>query len=661
MGVNGIYGLSGSGLDVESMVKAGMIGKQNEYDKMYKKEVSSTWEKEAYNDIYNDLYKFKFSTLYDYKMQSNMNAMTAASSDTQTVTATANGAAGSMAHKVVVNKLASNAYLMTEDKLSRTNVSSDSSIYLRDLMFGSLKAGDDGKYIVGENEEHLASAGFKFNGVEYNNISYDKDKNKYTFTKADGTADTVTAEEYRTGKFTLKGTLDGAGQDIELDGASVKFGTKKVTDEGGNESTVATLTAATKQTTVDAEAKAVQMKVDDGKGYTTVSYTYKDLLEGGGKTLYDLATDASKDVNITAKYDSATDSMSFYNSDGGKENKITFTAVTGEGDTSSANTVNLLNNLNLAQSKVVDGKTQLEKIGTFEAGVEKGGAGENGEVIIDGKKYDNLTSNKTTVAGVTYTLNNLSVGGAETTVTVTQDTDAIIERVQQFVDDYNEILDKLNEKYSETKYSDYEPLTKKQEEDMTEEQVKKWNEKAKSGLLYHSSTLRTLISDMREAIYTPISSINSKYNSASAIGISSSTNQGHLKLDTDKLKEALAADPDCVYQIFTTSEEETKLNPATGEYEPTGNNVFGGTGLAWRLTDVMTKNITSVSNIAGTTPETNDDSYLGKLITNMQTKMANFKTMMDAFEEQLYKKYDALEVAISKLSTQLGMVTGGGN
>ena len=36
MGVNGIYGLSGSGLDVQSLVKAGMLTKQNEYDKMYK-------------------------------------------------------------------------------------------------------------------------------------------------------------------------------------------------------------------------------------------------------------------------------------------------------------------------------------------------------------------------------------------------------------------------------------------------------------------------------------------------------------------------------------------------------------------------------------------------------------------------------------------------
>ena len=36
MGVNGIYGLSGSGLDIESMVKVGMLGKQSEYDQQPK-------------------------------------------------------------------------------------------------------------------------------------------------------------------------------------------------------------------------------------------------------------------------------------------------------------------------------------------------------------------------------------------------------------------------------------------------------------------------------------------------------------------------------------------------------------------------------------------------------------------------------------------------
>ena len=59
MGVNGIYGLSGSGLDIESLVKMGMMNKQNQYDKMYQNQMWQTFRKEAYNDVYKDLTTFK--------------------------------------------------------------------------------------------------------------------------------------------------------------------------------------------------------------------------------------------------------------------------------------------------------------------------------------------------------------------------------------------------------------------------------------------------------------------------------------------------------------------------------------------------------------------------------------------------------------------------
>ena len=42
----------------------------------------------------------------------------------------------------------------------------------------------------------------------------------------------------------------------------------------------------------------------------------------------------------------------------------------------------------------------------------------------------------------------------------------------------------------------------------------------------------------------------------------------------------------------------------------------------------------------------------------LKEKMDNFKTMMDAFEEALYKKYDAMEVTLSQLGTQLSFITG---
>ena len=52
MGANGIYGLSGSGLDIESLVKMGMMNKQKQYDKMYQNEMKQEWLKEAYVGVY---------------------------------------------------------------------------------------------------------------------------------------------------------------------------------------------------------------------------------------------------------------------------------------------------------------------------------------------------------------------------------------------------------------------------------------------------------------------------------------------------------------------------------------------------------------------------------------------------------------------------------
>jgi flagellar hook-associated protein 2 len=39
--------------------------------------------------------------------------------------------------------------------------------------------------------------------------------------------------------------------------------------------------------------------------------------------------------------------------------------------------------------------------------------------------------------------------------------------------------------------------------------------------------------------------------------------------------------------------------------------------------------------------------------------MSNFKKMMDAFEERLYKKYDTMEATLAKLGSQLNYITGG--
>ena len=589
MGANGIYGLSGSGLDIESLVKMGMMNKQNQYDKMYQTQLKQTWVKEAYNTVYTDVKAFKES-MSTFKMQSNMSAMQATSSNNDVVSVTANGAAAAMNHKITVEQVASNAYLMTANgqKIDRANNSAANSAYLKDVLF---------------------EAGYtKSTGAD--------GQTSYAVRNSAGKAETHKGSE--------------VAISIEVQDSDEK-------DSNGN--------------------------------YVThkVEFTY-DQIFTDNKTLNDLATAFSNSgANVQGGYDTVNDSFSLYNKTSGSANKIGLKA-------NNEASADLLNKLHLAS---YDGQTNTlgNEINFAKDTLTEAAVGTNAKVTIDGKTYESDT-NKLNVANVIYNFNGVSAKNADgtyqaSTISVSQDTDKIVDNVKKFVETYNTLIDSLNTKYREEKNTDYKPLTKKQESEMTESQINKWNEKAKSGLLYHDNNIYSIISDMREALYTEVDAVDTvltdargnkySYNSMSSIGITSSTNQGHITLDEEKLKKALTEDPDCVYQLFASDQDSTYISGSTNKNQSdtyTSKSDYLNTGIANRLYNSMTTNIRNLESYAGTSKETDDESYLGKLITNMNTKMTSFQTLMKSYESKLYKKYDAMEVALSKLGAQLSYITG---
>lgn len=591
MGANGIYGLSGSGLDIESLVKMGMMNKQNQYDKMYQTQLKQTWVKEAYNTVYTDVKAFKES-MSTFKMQSNMSAMQATSSNNDVVSVTANGAAAAMNHKITVEQVASNAYLMTANgqKIGRANASpaAANSAYLKDVLF----SGDATKTTVDGQTSYLV--------------------------KNDTTNKTDTFK----------------GSDVAI---SIEVQDSDEKDSNGN---------------------PVTHKVE---------FTY-DQIFGDNKTLNDLATAFSNSgANIQGGYDTVNDSFSLYNKTSGADNKIGLQA-------NNDKSAELLNKLHLASYDSQNNTLGTEA--TFVNGTMNPAAvGTNAKATIDGKTYESST-NKLNVANVIYNFNGVSAKNADgtsqaSTISVSQDTDKIVDNVKKFVETYNTLIDSLNTKYREEKNTDYKPLTKKQEGEMTESQIDKWNEKAKSGLLYHDNNIYSIISDMRESLYTKVDAVDTvltdskgnkySYNSMSSIGITSSTNQGHITLDEEKLKKALTEDPDCVYQLFASDQDSTYVAGSTNKNQAdtyTSKSDYLNTGIANRLYNAMTTNISNLESYAGTSKETDDESYLGKLITNMNTKMTSFQTLMKSYESKLYEKYDAMEVALSKLGTQLSYITG---
>ena len=396
---------------------------------------------------------------------------------------------------------------------------------------------------------------------------------------------------------------------------------------------------------------AFTLKVGNGTSEKEVALTYADLFDTSGSgtlkgaadfsTLTTKINDLTGTTGVTASYDAATGKFGLTNTAGDA-------TLTGSDPLSSA----LVSKMNITE-------TEASRQAKEAAGQAHTWAGTNATVTIDGKSYDNDT-NKLTVAGVTYTFLDSTQAGQKATISVSQDTDKIVDYMKSFVEDYNKLLDSLNEKLSEKKYSDYKPLSKRQEDEMTEKQIEKWNEKAKSGLLYHNSTIQELVSAMREAIYTKVDAVDSQYNTLSSIGITSTNTKGHLTIDTDKLKTALAADPDCVYQLFASDQDSTYIAGSTNKNKITASQQredYANTGVANRLYNVMTNSMSKISDIAGTSKETDDQSYLGKMITDMKTRMSTFKTQMTAYENKLFKRYDAMEVALARLNMQLGYLS----
>ena len=545
----GIYGLSGSGMDIDDMVKKMMQAQQARYDKMYKSKVKQEWQKSAYNTFYSSINNFRFNTLSNYKMQSTMAARAAKSSDEGIVSVNANGDAAEMTHDIAVTQLAQNAYLQST-QIDRGNASAPTSINLPDIL--------DIAMPTDEEERKKVAISFVV-----------KDSNE-----------------------------------------------------------------------------------PDAKG-KLVSYTYNDL---SGKTLNDLASDINKlGLNVSANYDATNDSFSLSNKKGGESNGISISVYTGgikneKGEevpppADTSHTKKLFDNLNLA-SYDSESKTLGTPIKLSNGDIKE--SGKSATAIIDGKEYKSDT-NQITAAGVTYTLNKISnfteVSGKKvyeyTKVNVTADTDTVVNNVKKFVEDYNKMIDSLNESIYQASYKEYQPLTEDEKKEMSEDEIKKWEEKAKSGLLYHDEILRSVVSDMRSALSQPIDGIG-KYNSAASIGITTGdyTEHGKIHLDETKLRNALAEDSEAVYKIFGTKSDDGDSN-----------------GIANRLNDAFKTGMDKIALKAGSSSAAEDQSFLGTQITSMKEKMTKFQKQMEDYQARLYKQFNAMETAIASLNSQYNFVT----
>lgn len=261
------------------------------------------------------------------------------------------------------------------------------------------------------------------------------------------------------------------------------------------------------------------------------------------------------------------------------------------------------------------------------------------------------SSNTVSILGMTI---DLKKENASVTINITRDTDGIFNSIKSFVEKYNETLDKVNTKLKEERYRDYLPLTEEQKKEMKDKDVELWEEKARSGMLRNDPILRDILGNLRTSITGAVDGLPSNMNNLSAIGITTGSywEGGKLNINEDKLRKAIADNPEGVMALFTQT-DGTQNEPAAHK------------GLAMRLYDDLNRGINRLSDHAGSTSGFSlvDNSYIGKELKRYDQRIKQMEDRLAQAEDRYWKKFTALEKAISQMNSQSAWLTqqfGGG-
>lgn len=290
----------------------------------------------------------------------------------------------------------------------------------------------------------------------------------------------------------------------------------------------------------------------------------------------------------------------------------------------------------------------LKELGLLDATVT---TGQNAIFDLNGTEiYHN--SNSYTVDGTTFKFSEDMTAGEVYEVGVAKNYDDVKQNIKDFVTDYNQLIDDIyghigTAPARDEKNNLYEPLTDAQKGDMNDKEIEKWETAAKKGVIYHDSTVSSIMTQIRTALYGSVTLDDGTrfgiYNmgiKTSSILESSSEDvmRGKLKLDEDALNKAFNENPEAVAKLFTDSENGimTKVNKVL-------DNAVRTTG--------RTKG--SLINKAGTTSGSSaKDNYIYRQMESVQKRISQLQERYNAKEDYWWKVFTNLESAMGNFNNQ---------
>ena len=383
----------------------------------------------------------------------------------------------------------------------------------------------------------------------------------------------------------------------------------------------------------------------------------------------ELSGDADKLKEWQEKWDSSDTDQSKY--PGGIEQ---FVYDSMRADTIAAN--ERRSDIIEANNKLMDGITNsaseftsvLKGLGLLTADVaKKYGAEFTADEIKAGKAANMIGGQDAIIelndAEFTSATNTFEINGLTMTIhketdevinlTTEQDTSGIYDTIKNFIKKYSELINEMDKLYNAESASKYEPLTKEEKDALSDTEVEEWEKKIKESLLRRDTTLSSVSSALKEVMlstslsggrnekgedvtitlaYFGIETLGyfkAKDNEKSAYHINGDPDDTDVKNYEDKLKKAIATEPDTVIEFFK------KL----------ANNLYD------TLEDKMAKTDYSSSFTVY------NDKQMALELKEYDSKIATEQKKLNDYIDRWYEKFSQMEVALGKLNSQQSSIS----
>ncbi len=419
---------------------------------------------------------------------------------------------------------------------------------------------------------------------------------KKTKVSDDTKASVVTADNAVNGSQTLEvEDLASAGY---LTGGKLKKGTTSETTMG--------------QLSAGFSGGSITINRGPGKDPLTFDVTADTKISDVVKHFSDAGYNASFDENSGRFFISSKES--------GKDNDFTLT------DTGGA-----LEALKLVDHKDddPDGAVKLE--------------GKNARIKLNGATFES-SSNTFNVNGLTITAKEKTQGAIS--INTDTDYDAVYDKIKSFIKDYSELINEMDKLYNAPANKGYDPLTDDEKEALSDSEIKKWEDKVNESLFRRDSTLSSVSNVLKNAMLQTFD-VGGETYSLSSFGINTlnyfsapdnERNAYHIDGDpddsetsgnADKLKSAIAANPEAVTGFFQK--------------------------LATNMSEQLTK--LSASSSTRSFGSFYDDKQMKTDLEKYESQVTKWDDYVKSIEDRYYKQFSKMEAAMTKLNSQQSYIS----